>query len=519
MRLQLTHSLHRLVRQRPSDLATLFQGRRRSWQELADRSARLATVLRTLGLEPGGRIGMLANNRDSYFEYLIGTWWAGGAVNPVNIRWSTAEIAFSLDDCDTRVLLVDEHFASLGPALRAASRSLRTLVYVGAGATPDGMLDGGALLAGAAPAKDAGSGGDDLAGVFYTGGTTGFPKGVMLTHHGLLSNALGCLLEANLADDDVVLSVAPMFHLAGLCMINRALVRGRPTIIVPGFDPLAVLEAIQSERVTFTLLVPTMIQRLLDHPGFARFDLSSLRHIIYGASPISEGLLERTLKAIPGVALTQQYGMTETGGPYTILPPSCHRLDANRHRLRSAGRAAWSMDVRIADLDGRTMPNGEVGEIVARGAGVMKGYWNRPCENEDAFRDGWLRSGDMGYMDDEGFVYLVDRLKDMIVSGGENVYSAEVENALGTHPAVASCAVIGVPSEKWGEAVHAIVVLRADLHATAEDLRSHCKGLIAGYKCPVSVEFRDSMPLSGAGKLLKHVLREPYWQGRTRRVS
>jgi len=519
MRLQLTHSLHRQLQQQPSATASVFRGRRRSWKQLADRASHLAAALQGLGLQRFDRVGMLALNSDTYLEFMLGTWWAGGALNPVNIRWSPAEIAFSLDDCDTRILLIDENFANLGEDLSSRSTALRVLIYVGEGATPPGMMNYEELLARTNPVADSECGGQDLAGVFYTGGTTGFPKGVMLSHDALLSNAVGGLLDLNYSDDEVILVVAPLFHQAGMCIVNRALVRGRPSIMVEAFDPVRVLQTIAEERVSFTLLVPTMLQRLVDCPAFGEYDLTSLRRILYGASPISEGLLIRALEALPGVELAQGYGMTETGGPYTVLPAYCHRLGGDMQRLRSAGRASWGMEMRIVDLEGAPLPPGQVGEIVARGAGIMQGYWKRDRETAEAFRDGWLRSGDMAYMDEEGFVYIIDRLKDMIVTGGENVFSAEVENALGCHPAVASCAVIGIPSDRWGEAVHAIVVLRNGMKADAEELRDHCKGRIAGYKCPVSVEFRDGLPLSGAGKLLKHVLREPYWEGRIRRVG
>ena len=522
MRLQLTHALHRLVQQAPSATATVFRGRRRTWRQIAERAARLAAALQAAGMRPGDRIGMLANNSDLYLEYMLGTWWGGGALNPVNTRWSPAEVVYSLDDCDTHILLIDKHFAGLSDELSKRSKALRTLIYADAGETPPGMLGYEQLLEENNPIADCECGGGDLAGVFYTGGTTGFPKGVMLTHESMLSNALGYLLDLDYTDDDVILVVPPIFHQAGMCIVLRALLRGCSSVMVELFDPTQVLRLIAEERASFTLLVPTMLQRLLDCPTFKEYDLSSLRRILYGASPISEALLERALKALPGVELSQGYGMTETSGPYTILPARYHRLTGDprdRQRLRSAGRATWGMEMRIVDIDGEEVPLGQVGEIVSRGAGVMQGYWNREKETAAALRDGWLHSGDMGFMDDEGFVYIVDRLKDMIVSGGENVYSAEVENALGSHPSIASCAVIGIPSERWGEAVHAVVVLRAGARTSAEELREHCKGLIAAYKCPVSVEFRENLPLSGAGKLLKHVLREPYWQGHTRRIN
>ncbi|WP_454629913.1 acyl-CoA synthetase [Bradyrhizobium cenepequi] len=522
MELQLTEGLHRQLRCAPDAVATVFGDRHQTWRQLAERSTRLAAVLRDAGMIENDRVAMLALNSDRYLEYMLGVWWGGGALNPANTRWSAAEVAFSLDDCDTRILLVDDHFASWCGELRSRSRSLRTIIYVGeADAAPEGTLHAERLMKDAQPQSDIRRGGEDLAGVFYTGGTTGFPKGVMLSHNALLGNAICNLLDVSYADDEVILAVSPIFHQAGMCILIRALVRGCRSVYVDSFDPTKVLHAISRERTTFTLLVPTMLQRLIEHPDFEKYDSSSLRKIVYGASPINESLLGRLLEALPNVEFYQGYGMTETGGPYTVLPAACHRSSkpAERARLRSAGRPAWGVDMRITDNDGAEVPMGTVGEVVARGVGVMQGYWNREKETREAFRDGWLRSGDMGYVDDEGYLFIVDRLKDMIVSGGENVYSAEVENVLARHAAIASCAVIGIPSERWGEQVHAVVVLRQGMQATVVELRDHCRKFIAGYKCPASVEFRDALPLSGAGKLLKHELRASYWEGKGRNVA
>ena len=521
MRLELTQGLHRQMRLKPDAVATVFKGRRRTWRDLGDRAARLATVLQQHGMARGDRVGMLGLNSDYYMDYMLGTWWAGGALNPINIRWSPAEVAYSLDDCQTRILLVDKHFAAWAPELLSRSASLAVLIYAGDGPAPDGTVHLDTLLEAAEPAECARSGGNDLAGVFYTGGTTGFPKGVMLSHDALAFNAISNLLDLGYAEDDVILGVAPLFHQAGMCIIIRAIVRGCASVFAESFDPASILGLIEQERASFTLLVPTMIQRLLDHPGMDGYDLSSLRRVLYGASPIGEGLLLQALQRWPNVQLCQGYGMTETGGPYTLLPWAAHQPvgGAPNPRLRSAGRPAWGFDLRIVDLAGTELPCRQIGEIITRSEGLMQGYWGRPAETGAAIRSGWLYSGDAGYVDEEGYLFIVDRLKDMIVSGGENVYSAEVESALSKHPGIVSCAVIGIPSDAWGEAVHAVIVPREDADLTLEAIRLHCKQLIAGYKCPVSFEVRDAMPLSGAGKLLKHKLREPYWAGRDRRVA
>jgi len=520
MELQLTQALHRNIRHRPADIAYVDDHGRRSWAEFGNRAARLAAALASLAAAKGDRIGILALNGGIYLETMLAAWWLGSAINPVNIRWSVAEIAYSLDDCDTGILLIDESFAPLAPELRARSKALKTLIYTGPGPVPDGMLSYETLIAETPPMADTETGGESLAGVFYTGGTTGNPKGVMLTHNGLLSNTLGALLEEPFAEDETILIAAPLFHLAGACIFLRAFTRGCGTVLLPGFNAAATLRAIATERVTFTLLVPTMIQMLVDHPDLPNHDLSSLRRIMYGASPIGEGLLLRAMARLPAASFIQSYGLTETSGPFTILPARYHTPEGRTpDRLRAAGRPFWGMELRIVDPDGNPVPPGQVGEIAARGPGIMPGYWQKPEQTAAALRHGWLHSGDAGYMDEEGFLFIVDRVKDMIVSGGENVYSTEVESAISKHPDVAACAVFGIPSEKWGEAVHAVVVLKDGAEATGEAIRAHCKTLIAGYKCPGTVEFRDALPVSGAGKTLKHVLREPFWKGRDRRVG
>ncbi len=282
------------------------------------------------------------------------------------------------------------------------------------------------------------------------------------------------------------------------------------------------MEHVQRYRVSDVLLVPTMIQMLVDHPAIAQYDLNSLKSIIYGASPISDAVLKRALAALPEVAFVQAYGMTELSPLATILPAYYHS-SAGREadKLRSAGRACCHMELKIVDADDNEVPRGTTGEIVARGPNVMQGYWNKPVETDAALKGGWMHTGDGAYMDEDGFVYVVDRMKDMIISGGENIYSTEVENAVAQHPAVMVCAVIGIPSDEWGESVHAVIVPKPDVESEVglEEIQEHCRKLIAGYKIPRSMEFRDSLPLSGAGKVLKTELRKPHWQDNERAVN
>ncbi|SEQ47632.1 Acyl-CoA synthetase (AMP-forming)/AMP-acid ligase II [Solimonas aquatica] len=517
----LTQGLHRALQQKPEALATVCGTRRHSFAQLASRVARLAGGLQGLGVKTGDRVAILSPNSDRYLEYFLAVYWAGAVVNPVNTRWSAAEIAYSLEDSDNRLLLLGDPFVAMAPELRRLAPGLRELIYCGDEATPAGMRSYEALIEQSAPVADARRNGDDLAGVFYTGGTTGFPKGVMLSQRALYVNALTLLSEGLIKDRCVGLHAAPMFHIADCAFMNALLASGSRHVFIPSFTPQATLETIDREQVSAALLVPTMIQMMIDSPQIDQYLLSSLRSLMYGASPISEALLERAMARLPGVEFVQAYGMTELAPVATVLPPWYHSEQGRpAGKLRSAGRATFCTEVRIVDPeDDRELPRGEVGEIIVCSPSVMQGYWKKEKETAAALRGGWMHTGDMGYMDSEGFVFVVDRLKDMIVTGGENVYSVEVENALVRHPALATCAVIGIPDPRWGEAVHAVVVLKAGASVSEDELRAHCHTLIANYKCPRSFQFVEALPLSGAGKVLKNKLREPFWQQHSRRVS
>ena len=516
----LTQSLHRSVQQNPDRPATIYRDRIRSVAESADRIARLAGALAAVGVQRGDRAGILALNSDRYLEYFHAVPWMGAAVNPVNIRWSPAEIAYSLAESDTRVLFVDDTFAPMIPALQEQFSGLSTVIYCGDGQLPDGTLGYETMIADNPPIEDTRTGGDELLGVFYTGGTTGHPKGVMLSHSNLLISALGSLSSGHfVCPGGRLLHSAPLFHLAGIAAWTAGCLVGSTHVIVPMFNAAEVMDAITEYAITDALLVPTMVQMLVDDPAVGDHDLSSLQHLVYGASPISEAVLQRARAVFPAAGFTQAYGMTELSPVATLLTPADHDNPALR---RSAGRAAPHTEVRIVDphdSDDHEVPRGVVGEVVVRGDNVMLGYWNRPDDTAAVVRDGWMHTGDGGRMDDNGYVYIVDRIKDMIITGGENVYSAEVENALASHPAVAACAVIGVPDPDWGERVHAIVVLLPGQQATEEQIRAHCKTLIAGYKAPRSVEFVDALPMSGAGKILKRELRKQYWSVDANQVS
>jgi acyl-CoA synthetase (AMP-forming)/AMP-acid ligase II len=514
----LTQGLHRGVQQTPDAAMTICCGRERTFGQVAERVARLAGGLRDLGVGSGDRVAMLSLNSDRYHEYLLAVPWADAVLNPLNIRWNESEIIYALRDSGTRVLMVDAAHQGMIAALRAGCEHPMTVVHCGDGPAPEGTVDYEELIAGATAVPDVRRGGDALAGIFYTGGTTGDPKGVMLSHAAMVTSWLGAIASGHLFTTGQAtryLHAAPMFHLADLAAWGAVTLLGGTHVIVGRFEPAAVLSAIETQRVSDIALVPTMIQAIVDYPELSTYDLSSVRAILYGASAIPQTLLERAAAALPGAAFTQAYGMTELAPIATLLGPADH---TQTHLLRSAGRAAPNCEVRIVDETGAEVPRGTVGEVVVRGGNVMHGYWNKPEASAAVLRDGWMHTGDGGFMDDAGYLFIVDRLKDMIVTGGENVYSAEVENALARNPAVAQCAVIGIPDPDWGEAVHAVIVLRAGVQTSGDEIRGHVKEFIAGYKAPRSVEFVDALPMSGAGKILKRDLRRRYWPDQGRQI-
>lgn len=493
--LHLTQPLHRALREGADAVATIDGTRMRTWGEAVARVRRVANVLRARGVAPGDRVALLAPNGDVFVDLLFGTAWAGGVLVPINTRWSAAEIAHALADSAPRVAVIDRGFLPLLPAIRAAVPDMAEVIVAG------DELD--TLIAQADEAAEHLRHGDDLAALLYTGGTTGASKGVMLSHRALLTYAMCLAGSGESAPGGCMLHTAPLFHVGALSGLLASLLNRARHVFLPAFEAGAVIAAVAEHRVTDLFLVPTMLQALLDHPGFPVHDLSCVERIYYGAAPIAPALMDRAIAAMPRVGFVQGYGMTETSGSVALLKPADHRHPT---RVRSNGRAVMAIEMAIVDPADRELPSGERGEIVVRGETVMTGYWNRPEDTASALRGGWMHTGDVGWMDSDGYVHVVDRLKDMILTGGENVFSIEVEGALSSHPAVAQCAVVGRPDDRWGETVHAVVTLQG--LATADELIAHCRARIARYKCPRSIEFRETMPLSAAGKILKAQLRQ-----------
>ncbi len=504
-----------------SGIATDYLDRQQSWSQFVDKVRRFAGGLQKLGVQPGDRVAMLALNSDRYMEYFFAVPWAGAVVVPINARLALPEFVHWLNDSGSMVLLIDEHFMPQLPKIQDQLESVKTIVFVGEGAPPDGMPTYQSSFENAEGIDPLDEGGDELAALFYTGGTTGRSKGVMLSHRNLLLNSMQFASDLGFTMDRIYLHAAPMFHIAnGAAMFAIASSAGTSTIIT-AFEPTAVLEALQNKKVSTGLMVPTMVNMVVNHPEAGDYDLSDLRDLAYGASPMPEAVLAKAMEILPNTQFHHVYGQTEAAPVLTTLPAERNVISGPMAgKIKSAGQAIIGVEIRIVDEDDNEVERGMVGEICARGENVMLGYWKQPELSAQTLRGGWLHTGDGGYMDEEGFVFIVDRVKDMIISGGENVYSAEVENAVYEYPAVAECAVIGIPHDKWGEQVHAIVRCKDGESVSEQALIDHCHEVIAGYKCPRSVEFvSDPLPLSGAGKILKTELRKPHWEGKTKQVN
>lgn len=505
----LTQVLDRGVQTKADQTALVCGAERRTWREFRERVARLAGALLTLGLQAGERIAMLADNGFEYFEFHYGVPWAGGAIVPLNSRLSDPELAFILQDCGARILILGREYAHRLDVLRATAPLLETIITIG---VDRARHDYETLVWAHAPVPDARRGGQDLLAIVYTGGTTGRPKGVALSHANLVANTLAVIPVNEFSEDMVYLHNSPLFHTSGSARLLASVTCLATNIILPRFEPAAVLRAIAQHRVSHIILVPTMLNRLLNCPDFAATDLSSLTHCVYGASIMPEALLRRALEQLPGVRFAQSYGMTELSPAAATLAPKYHVLEGPlAGKIKSIGQAIHTAEIRIADPGDRELPRGQVGEILVRGPMVMSGYWNQPAITAETLRGGWMHTGDAGYMDDEGFIFLVDRIKDMVITGGENVYTGEVENAIHELAAVRECAVIGLPHPDFVETVHAIVVPHDGAALTEADVINHCRQLIAGYKCPRSVEIRHTaLPLSGTNKVLKTQLRQEH---------
>lgn len=511
--MRLTQAIDRAKAINSNGIASYHEGVSQTWTQFHSRVSRLASAYRKLEIKAGDRVAMLAHNSSRYLEWFFATSWSGGVFVPINTRLAAPEIRYWLNDSGSKVLFVDDFFLPVLKLLEGKLESVNHVVYVGRSKPPKGLHSYEGLITSSSEIDDAGRMGNDIAGLFYTGGTTGISKGVMLSHANLISHALNVIPILKLDSACNSLHVAPMFHLGdGTITFATSLMAGSHSF-VPKFDVHSVLQAVEQYRPTHTVLVPTMINMIMNSTDVTHYDLSSLKTILYGASPMPETLLRRAIDILPETNFIHGYGQTEASPLLTFLGPKYHNLSSQlSEKINSIGHPAPSVEIKILDEADKEVQTGKVGQICARAPNVMLGYWNKPSLTEETLRNGWLHTGDGGYIDQDGFLYIVDRIKDMIISGGENVYSAEVENAIYRHPAISECAVIGIPDTKWGERVHAVITLKKGEMVTPEEIIIHCKQLIASYKCPSSVEIRqEPMPISGAGKILKTTLRGNFW--------
>jgi acyl-CoA synthetase (AMP-forming)/AMP-acid ligase II len=500
------------------DKAGIIDGPYRgTYQQHGDRVFRLVDVMRRqLGLQRDDRFAVMSCNSHEYLELYHAAMLGAGIINPLNLRLAGQELQYILADSGTTVAFVDavfaEHFARNIASVRN-DLPLRHVVLIGDGDVPhdlgyEALIHSGEAVVPAEPEED------DPAVLMYTGGTTGIAKGVLLDQRAELLNLYHIAMAVELSDRRIYLHQTPMFHAASMGGLLGIPATGGTSVFVPLFEPAQVMDAVERHAVDWTVMVPTMIAMIVNHPEFLPSRMASLRDLVYGGSPMPAGLLDRLFELFPDLNLWQGYGMTECSSVLTMLTPEDHRRRG--HVVRSAGRPVLGVNLSVRTEDGSLAATGENGEVWARGGNLMRGYWNRPELTDDAVRDGWYHTGDEGHLDDEGYLYLVDRVKDMIVTGGENVYSIEVENAISTLPGVAEVAVIGIPHDVLGEQVHAIVVRESGSDVSAEDVKAYARTRIAGYKVPKSVEFRDEpLPLSGALKPLKRELRKPYWDGQS----
>ena len=502
--MKITQALKRAVCLRGDRPALIYGDQSWSYRELQERVARLGSLFVSYGIQRDDRIAMLSSNSDHYWCFYYGVIWSGGIMVPLNHRLSTLELLTIVEDCQPKILLYDSASALKAEALGEVHPDLRLIecdAERGLG-YQETHRDAEALP----PLPDQSGSSDDVALIVYTGGTTGLPKGVMLTHTNVVSNSLNTIPYLSLSEETVQLHVGPFFHMGAGQRIFTVTQAAGAHVILPAFSVPDIMKTIEAHKINSMVLVPTMMKRLLDDPRRQDFDLSSLRYVSYGAAPMPEALLRRFMREFPECLLSQSYGQTECAPVATGLLHRDH-LSTGPYgsKIGTVGRAVSTVEIRIG-AESQGLDTGEVGEVLVRGPNVMRGYWNNPEATSSTLRDGWLHTGDVGYLDDDHFLVIVDRMKDMIISGGENVYSSEVENIISQISGIEGCAVIGLPCEQWGEKVHAII--RGDA-MSAEQIIEFCRGHLAGYKIPRSFEWlEEPFPLTSTNKINKRLLKE-----------
>jgi len=498
--------------------AVVCSGKERAFMEIEENSNRFANGLASLGIVKGDRVALYADNSVEYFEAIFGLFKSGIVGVGANVMLSPKEALFLINNSGSRIVVTSSRVAAGLASMKSELPNVEK--YICIGESPGDMLDYGQFIKKQrASSVNVELKEDDLAQLFYTGGTTGVPKGAMITQR-VVNNVL-MNMQADLCHitpHDVVLSPGSLAHANGYYSL-LSFIEGAKLLIPEGYNPPDILSTIEKEKVTVLPGYPTTLNRLIDYPDLGKYDVSSLQRLTYGASPMPVEKLRKALD-IFGFKLAQGYGQAEVLMTISYLSPEDHAyaIAERPERLASCGRPYLTQEVRVVNGEGMDVPCGEMGEVISRGAVCMAGYWNNPKATADTVKDGWVYTADIGWMDEEGYIYLVDRKKDVIISGGENIYAREVEDVLNAHPSVAEAAVIGVPDEAWGETIKAVVSLKPDMTATSEEIIQHCKERLSSYKKPKSVEFLAELPKTVANKIDKKAIRDPYWAGRERKI-
>ncbi len=503
----------------PNKIGFICGDQRVTFSELNSRANRLCSAMSRRGIHKGDRVAILSKNSIPYWEVYGLAEKAGIILVPLNWRLAAREIKHLLEDSGARAIFLSREYAAMIESLRPDLPGIEQFICIEGGVPT--MEDYEALLTEGSPSEpQVEIKGEDICYIIYSSGTTGLPKGITLTHRGQVENAKAQMLELRSGVNDIYLAVVPLFHSGGKGVTLSYWYRGCTVVVAREFESRQILETIARERVTAIFAVPAMVAFMLNLPDFDQYDVTSLKTLFYAGSPMPLDLVKRAMQSF-GPILCQGYGLAESGPLATYLSKEDHVLQGTEketRRLNSCGKPSPGAEVRVVDTQGQDVQPGEIGEIIIRSNRLMLGYWNQPAKTAETLRDGWLYTGDMATVDDEGYIYIVDRKNDLIISGGENIYPREVEEVLYSHPAVLEAAVIGVPDDNWGEVIKAFVTLRAETSATEEELIEYCKQHIASYKKPRSVEFLPELPKNPSGKILRTVLRQKYWEGRQRMV-
>jgi long-chain acyl-CoA synthetase len=516
--------IRRAVNEYPDHPALVYRDTRRTFRELNQRVNRLANGILRLGIRKGDRVGMLLHNGCEFIEIDFALSKTGIVRVPLNARLTDKDHEYMLNDSGSKTLIFGEDFTETVQRMRSHLTTVKQFIRVSEGLSKPNVLQAVEyedLIKRGSPEEPATEiDEEDLHTLFYTSGTTGKPKGAMLTQKSWANVAINLVLDYGpVTEKDVILNTQPLSHGAGFFVLPF-FIKGATNVLIPDVKPSVIFETIQREKVTVLKLVPTVLYQLTESPEKTRYDLSSLHSIIYGGSPSAAPRLKDAIQFF-GKKIAQLYGQAEAPMCISTLAKEDHHIDGPEERVRrlsSAGRPCLNVEVKVVDDNDKELPRGEVGEVIVRGYHMMKGYWNLPEATAEVMRNGWIHTGDMGYLDPEGYLFLVDRKRDVIISGAFNIYPKELEDVIAAHPNVKEAAVIGVPDEKWGEAVKAVVVPKAGETVTEQEIIDYCRDHMAGFKKPKSVDVVSELPRNPYGKVLKTVLREQYWKGYDRRI-